>query len=183
MFSRSVVAALAAVPFVAQAFAASCTRQYTVKEGDICDSISAANNASTYQLAVVNADAIDAGCTNLQVGQVLCLGTEGEDCKNTHVVQPNETCDVLTGTYNINSTLLYANNPQIDAECNNLYVGEVVCVAETIAVPNVPAGSATPAVIIPATATPVKTTSSAAPSPTQTEEDDDPENWPYCDEL
>lgn len=30
------------------ALANGCTRQYTVKEGDICDSISAANNVSTY---------------------------------------------------------------------------------------------------------------------------------------
>ncbi|KAI0824141.1 hypothetical protein BC628DRAFT_1379985 [Trametes gibbosa] len=193
MFARSVVAAFVAAPFVAQvALAASCARQYTVKEGDWCDTISAANNASTYQLAVVN-PTIDASCTNLQTGQVICLGTEGEDCKTTHVVHPDDTCDLLTGIYNINSTVLYANNPQIDADCNNLYIGEVVCVAPAIAVPAVPVGSATPAVVIPATATPAKatatpvkttsvaaTTTSAAPEPTETEDDED---LPFCDEL
>ncbi|KAH9853199.1 hypothetical protein C2E23DRAFT_823630 [Lenzites betulinus] len=185
MFARSVVAAFVAVPFVAQvAFAASCTRSYTVKEGDWCDTISAANNASTYQLAVVN-PSIDSSCTNLEVGQTLCLGTEGEDCQNTHVVQSGDDCDVLTGTFNINSTMLYANNPQIDSECTNLYVGEVVCVANTVAVPAVPSGSATPAVVIPTTAVPVKTTSvaatstSAAPEPTETDDED----LPWCDEL
>lgn len=34
--------------FFSAAFAASCTRTYTVKEGDWCDTISAANNVSTY---------------------------------------------------------------------------------------------------------------------------------------
>jgi len=30
------------------ALAVDCTRSYTIKDGDICDSISAANNVSTY---------------------------------------------------------------------------------------------------------------------------------------
>ncbi|CDO72424.1 hypothetical protein BN946_scf184977.g124 [Trametes cinnabarina] len=202
MFARTVVAALVAAPFVAQAvLAASCTRQYTVKEGDWCDTISAANNVSTYQLAIVNAKSINSACNNLQVGQVLCLGTEGEDCTNTHVVQKDETCDLITGTYNINATLLYANNPQIDSSCDNLYIGEVLCVASSVAVPSPIAGSPLPAATIPATATPAKAASttaasttaastSAAPSPTSssaaptaTADDEDDEDLPWCDEL
>ncbi|KAI0361843.1 hypothetical protein OH77DRAFT_1444780 [Trametes cingulata] len=182
MFARSVVAAFVAVPFVAQAaFAASCTRQYTVQEGDWCDTISAANNVSTYQLAVVNAGTVDSACNNLQVGQVLCLGTEGEDCKDTHVVQPDETCDGIAGTYGINSTVLHGNNPQLNSECDNLYIKEVLCVAKTIAVPAVPSGSATPAVTIPATATPAKASSSAPAATSAADEDD--EDLPFCDEL
>lgn len=30
--------------------------------------------------------------------------------------------------YGISNETLYANNPQIDAECENIYVGEVLCV-------------------------------------------------------
>lgn len=41
------------ISFTAAA-AASCSRSYTIQDGDICDSISAANNASTYQLAALN---------------------------------------------------------------------------------------------------------------------------------
>lgn len=188
MFARSVVAAFVAAPLLAQvAFAASCARQYTVKEGDWCDTISAANNASTYQLAVVNS-AIDNVCDNLQVGQTLCLGTEGEDCQTTHVVQANDSCDLVTGTYNINATLLHTNNPQVDADCTNLYIGEVLCVANTIAVPAVASGSATPAVIIPSTAIPVSTTAtpattSTAATVTETVSADDDEDLPFCDEL
>ncbi|KAI8995312.1 hypothetical protein BD414DRAFT_479180 [Trametes punicea] len=200
MFARSVVAALVAVPFIAQAaFAASCTRQYTVREGDYCDKISAANNVSTYQLAIVNAHIIDSSCNNLVPGQVLCLGTEGEDCKSTHVVQQDETCDSITSIYNINATMLYANNPQLDSQCDNLYVGEVVCVANSVAVPSPIAGSPIPAATIPATATPAKpastsaqpastsvkptsVSSSAAPTSTADADDDD-DDLPFCDEL
>ena len=87
MFARSVVAAFVAVPFIAgTAFAAPCTRTYTVKEGDWCEPISAAHNVSTYQLSAVN-PAIDAVCHNLEVGSTLCLDTEDEDCTTTHVVE------------------------------------------------------------------------------------------------
>lgn len=70
MFVNTVVAAVVALPFVAQgvshpisfiipvysltstsllaAFAATCTRTYTVQQGDWCDTISAAHNVSTY---------------------------------------------------------------------------------------------------------------------------------------
>ena len=68
---------------------------------------------------------IDDLCHNLAIDQVLCLGTEGEDCTTTHVVVPNDSCELLTSTYGVNSTILYQNNPQLDAECSNLYVGEV----------------------------------------------------------
>ncbi|KAH9890901.1 hypothetical protein C8Q73DRAFT_746987 [Cubamyces lactineus] len=198
MFARSVVAAFVAVPFIAQvAFAGACTRTYTVQEGDWCDTISAAQKVSTYQLAIVNAGSIDSGCDNLQPGQVLCLGTEGEDCSTTHVVQTDDTCDGITANYNINATMLYANNPQIDSECGNLYIGEVLCVANSVAVPSPISGSPLPAATIPATATPVQatTTTTASPwsitfasttssaTPTETAADEDDDDLPYCDEL
>ncbi len=78
----------------------------------------------SYQLAAVN-PTIDNLCHNLEVGQNLCLGTEGEDCSNTHVVEANDTCDILYNTYGINSTILYNNNPQLNSACDNLYMGEV----------------------------------------------------------
>jgi hypothetical protein len=54
------------------AFPQNCSRNYTVVSGDICDSISAAHNSSTYQLAVINRDEVDATCSNLIPGQVIC---------------------------------------------------------------------------------------------------------------
>lgn len=78
----------------------------------------------SYQLAAVNSD-IDSLCDNLEPGEVICLGTSGEDCTTTHVVAADDTCDSITSTYAINSTMLFANNPQIDAACDNIYIGEV----------------------------------------------------------
>ncbi|KAH7890358.1 hypothetical protein F5I97DRAFT_1834858 [Phlebopus sp. FC_14] len=148
------VATLLALPFVAQLVSAqTCTRSYTIQEGDICDGISAANHVSTYQLAVVNIDAIDAECSNLQPGGSICLGWEGEDCTETYVVQPNDTCDGISASTGVNSTILWLNNPQIDADCSNIYIGEVLCVSNTVQVPPAPSGTA-PVTAIPATAVP-----------------------------
>ncbi|KAI0682386.1 hypothetical protein BC835DRAFT_893160 [Cytidiella melzeri] len=185
----SVFAALLAAPLFAQtASAADCARSYTVKEGDYCDIISAANNASTYQLATVN-PSIDANCDNLQPGQVLCLGTEGADCQTTYIVQAGDTCEAVQSNHNINSTILYANNPQINAGCDNIYIGEVLCVEGSFAAP--PPGPTIPATVIPVSATPAVTPTSTVisthtsfaptPTPSSTDEDDD-EDLPECED-
>ncbi|KAI0056137.1 hypothetical protein BV25DRAFT_1814505, partial [Artomyces pyxidatus] len=150
------------------AIAATCTRSYTVKEGDICDEISAANNVSTYQLAVVN-PSINSDCSNLVPGSSLCLGYANEDCADTYVVQPDDTCEDLTSSHGLNSTVLYLNNPQLDSACDNLYIGEVICTAKTVQVPAAPANGIIPGTSIPATAYPA--------SPT------DGDQLPWCDEI
>ena len=78
----------------------------------------------SYQLAAVNPQ-IDAGCTNLMPDEVLCLGTQGEDCTTTYVVQPDDTCDQISQNHGLNNTILYENNPQINQDCTNIYIGEV----------------------------------------------------------
>ncbi|KXN85107.1 hypothetical protein AN958_11684 [Leucoagaricus sp. SymC.cos] len=185
------------------ALAADCARKYTVKEGDICDSISAANKVSTYQLAVVNHGHVDSACGNLIPGDSICLGYSGEDCTNTYVVQDNDTCDAINAAHGLNSTILYHNNPQINQACDNIYIGEVLCIAQSVQVPAAPAGDI-PATTIPATATPAhpsatktpasspttKTPASSPTHPPQNNQDDgandggdDDEDLPYCDEL
>ncbi|KAF9451422.1 carbohydrate-binding module family 50 protein [Macrolepiota fuliginosa MF-IS2] len=165
-FSKTFAVAVAAF-FVQSTLAADCARKYTVKEGDICDSISAANQVSTYQLAVVNHGLVDEGCSNLAPGQEICLGYPSEDCSTTYVVQDNDTCDGINSAHSLNSTILYLNNPQINQACDNIYIGEVLCVAQNVQVPPAPAG-AIPATAIPATATPavpsaIKTPAGAQP--------------------
>jgi LysM repeat protein len=156
------VSALVALPLLAQsALAADCTRSYTVKAGDWCDKISSENHVSTYQLAALN-PSINTACDNLQPGQLLCLGKAGEDCATTYVVKPNDTCDLIASQTGTNSTILWANNPQINAGCTNLYIDEVLCVASTFGAPTVPAGSPVPAATPPPTAVP------ANPSPRPT---------------
>ncbi|TFK88588.1 carbohydrate-binding module family 50 protein, partial [Polyporus arcularius HHB13444] len=178
--------------FAPAAFAASCTRTYTVKEGDWCDTISAAHNVSTYQLSTVN-PGIDAVCHNLNPGSTLCLGTDGEDCTTTHVVTSGESCDGIQSVYGINSTMLFTNNPQLHADCSNLYTGEVLCVANAAHVVAAPSATSVTASVIPTTAAPTKAapttvaaiTSSAAPATTSAPAGDesDDEDMPFCDEL
>jgi len=178
VLARMLVFSLIAVVFSSvfvPSLATPCTRTYTVREGDICDSISAANNVSTYQLAVEN-PGINLNCTNLLPGQSLCLGTSGEDCTTTYVVKPNDDCDVVSSAYNINSTVLSLNNPQLNGGCSNLYVGEVLCVAGTVIVPPVHPGDKTPATQIPTTAPPARPQHTGHPNP-----DDDDDDLPWCD--
>ncbi|CAE6443538.1 hypothetical protein ACGC1H_006097 [Rhizoctonia solani] len=125
MFTKILVASA----LTSAAFATECTRTYTVKEGDWCNTISQAQNVSTYQLSTVNADKINDACTNLEIGQVLCLGTKGQDCTTTYNVVKDDTCDKIIMSAGINATMLYTNNPQIDEYCSNILIGQVLCVA------------------------------------------------------
>jgi len=166
MFSKTIAVVFAA--FLAQsALAADCTRKYTVKEGDICDNISAANQVSTYQLAVVNQGHIDSTCSNLVPGDEICLGNAGEDCTTTYVVQDNDTCEGINAAHSLNSTILSLNNPQINQACDNIYIGEVLCVSPTVQVPAAPAGE-TPATTIPTTAIPAVPSAIKTPAAAQT---------------
>ncbi|KAF7303686.1 hypothetical protein MIND_00598000 [Mycena indigotica] len=154
-----------------------CNRWYTIQENDICDSISAAHNVSTYQLATVNSNDIDKDCGNLVPGNRLCLGYGNEDCTSTYVVRPNDTCEQITAQFSIGSDVLYANNPLIDAKCENIYIGQVLCVSKTVQVPAGPAASESK----PATESKLKPLNNPSPEP-ETNADDD-EDLPYCDEL
>ncbi|KAI0249274.1 hypothetical protein BJV78DRAFT_1129951 [Lactifluus subvellereus] len=152
------------------ALATSCTRTYAVQEGDFCDKISAAHNVSTYQLAVVN-PSINSDCTNLLPGQILCLGLSEGDCTTTYVVKPDDDCDIVSFAHQINSTVFRSNNPQLNANCSNMYIGEVLCTAQTVTVSHPPPGGKVPATAIPTTAAPSKHTDGPV------SEDD----LPWCD--
>jgi len=107
----------------------ACARNYTVQPGDWCDKISAAQNASTYQLLNANQGVINPECTNLWVGQVICLSLEGDiDCTNITVVEPGNTCESIALAAGITYTKLRENNPNVDPMCTNIYAGEVLCV-------------------------------------------------------
>lgn len=40
----------------------------------------------------------------------------------------SSTCQWIQEMYGISNSTLYANNPQINGDCSNIYVGEVLCV-------------------------------------------------------
>jgi len=175
MFAKSV---LVASVFALLAYAGPCVRHYTIKQGDICDGISAANHVSTYQLATINAGYINPTCSNLVPGATICIGYENEDCSTTYVVKPDDTCDEIISANGINSSLLSTNNPQINSECSNLYIGEVLCVAKSVIVPPPPKGGNVNT-DIPLNSTPA---SQPSPSPSVLSNDDD-DDLPWCDEL
>ena len=115
-----------------------------MKEGDTCDKISAENNVSTYvsifstrnapqitdihssyQLATINAGYIDDLCHNLTPNDEICIGYQDEDCTSTAVVKSGDSCSGIISAHSIDMTMLLANNPQINDDCSNIYVGEV----------------------------------------------------------
>ncbi|KAF9462510.1 hypothetical protein BDZ94DRAFT_720549 [Collybia nuda] len=212
MFSHTLTAVFVALPFLAQsAFAGDCTRSYTIKEGDICDSISAANNVSTYQLSAINVGVIDSTCSNLMPGNTICLGYAGEDCSTTYTVVADDSCEMIADNHRVNTTILHLNNPQIDQDCSNVYIGEVLCVGDKVQVPPAPGNNFVPGAVIPTTAAPAKPKPTApgagapavpAPAPTTSAkvlptpapappkgdhhddgDDVDDEDLPFCDEL
>ncbi|KAF8145192.1 hypothetical protein K438DRAFT_1444824, partial [Mycena galopus ATCC 62051] len=50
----------------------TCTQTYTVQSGDTCSAIAASQGLTVSQLLALN-PSINSGCTNLGIGQVLCV--------------------------------------------------------------------------------------------------------------
>ena len=96
----------------------------------------------SYQLAFAN-QAIDPLCDNIFPGEVqlkhlflmslanggpaqnLCLGLVGEDCDTVAPVQSGDSCSSIATAANITMATLIANNPNVNANCSNIYPGEV----------------------------------------------------------
>lgn len=76
----------------------------------------------------MNPLSIDEACEQLQIGSELCLGFEGSDCSKIHTVVEGDTCGHLIDVYGMDDATLRQNNPQINDECTNIYIGEVLCV-------------------------------------------------------
>ncbi|KAG8883939.1 hypothetical protein FRB97_005613 [Tulasnella sp. 331] len=130
MFSSIITLALLSTSVLAGI--SDCSRTYTVQSGDWCDTISASQNSSTYQLAYNNQGTINACCSNLQINQTICLAPKsGPDCTSVHVVAGTDTCDSIAATYATNMTMIQANNPQLDSQCT-IYTGQVLCVAGSL---------------------------------------------------
>jgi hypothetical protein len=96
----------------------------------------------------------------------------------------NDTCDTIAAAQNVNTTLIHENNPQINPDCTNIYVGEVLCVASSVIVPPPAGGSSLP---MPSTATLAVPTNTPSPSGDNSDGDnddgdDDDSDIPYCDE-
>ncbi|KAF9002304.1 hypothetical protein BDQ17DRAFT_1425963 [Cyathus striatus] len=126
MFSLAAFALTSVLLATAQA---QCIRFYDVVTGDTCDLISEKEGVSSFQLASVNSGTINSECSNLFVGEVLCLATPEENCPDVFVVRSGDSCDVIADDSGISVGLLLENNPNVNAECTNLRPGEVLCVS------------------------------------------------------
>ncbi|KAJ7265748.1 hypothetical protein C8J57DRAFT_1069155 [Mycena rebaudengoi] len=132
-----------------------CAETYTVVGGDTCMTIESKTGISDAQLRSLN-PAINIGCTNLQVGQNLCLkagggGTgcgqpytvvsadtctaiesktgAGTVCTQTYTVVSGDTCAVIESKTGTSDAQLHAQNPVINTACTNLSVGHILCLS------------------------------------------------------
>ena len=96
---------------------------YTVASGDTCGAIATAKGVSTGSLIILNNVLPD--CTNLQIGQVLCLP---EAC-TTYTVKPGDTCFGVANSTGITFTQLLSYNPALNPTCTNLIAGSNICVS------------------------------------------------------
>jgi len=64
-------------------------------------------------------------CTNLQIGQVLCLP---ETC-TTYSVQSGDSCFAIAASQGVTFTQILSYNPALNPTCTNLIAGSNICVS------------------------------------------------------
>ncbi|KAJ7256676.1 hypothetical protein C8J57DRAFT_1472952 [Mycena rebaudengoi] len=108
-----------------------CIQTYTVSRTGVSDA----------QLHALN-PTINSGCTNLQIGQTLCLTggptsttmssgptpSGGGGCAQTYTVVSGDTCSTIESRTGISDAQLHALNPSINSGCTNLQVGQTLWV-------------------------------------------------------
>lgn len=102
-----------------------CETKYTVKSGDTCDSIAAANNVSTY--GIVTGNGLLASCDNLpEEGSQICLPPK---CKTTRISY-GDSCKALAETFDVTAVQIAEWNPNLDFACMNigLWYNTHICV-------------------------------------------------------
>lgn len=131
-----------------------CTQYYTVQAGDTCYKIDTTFGITFAQFQEWNPNAINADCTNLNIGQVVCVSTSNATtstsvsssvtsftptasaspssvpCAEHYTVQAGDSCYVVDTRYGLSFAQLQALNPGvINTDCTNLDIGQVICVA------------------------------------------------------
>ncbi|KXZ41203.1 hypothetical protein GPECTOR_655g775 [Gonium pectorale] len=99
----------------------SCTRTYTVRDGDTCFKIAQSQGTSVAAIFSLN-PAVNSGCTNLQIGQRLCLagggsssstaGTSADAGCASGVNMAGKDVGVLTSSTRDSCKLACTNNPR-----------------------------------------------------------------------
>ena len=86
----------------------------TVQQNDTCDGISSANNISTTQLLAWNPTDIASGSNT--------------DCGRWYNVYPGDYCNLVVIKFGISLSDFLFLNPELNANCTNLYANESYCV-------------------------------------------------------
>ncbi|KAJ3843541.1 hypothetical protein EV361DRAFT_948213 [Lentinula raphanica] len=126
----TIVAALGAIQCansIAVQARATCEDTYTVVSGDTCIEIAAKFEITEAALIVGNPQ-IDGRCDNLFIGEQLCIPGTPSVCSDEYTVESGDICITIANKYNITVAQLESANPEIDAFCDNLQVGEVLCI-------------------------------------------------------
>ncbi|KAJ6586035.1 hypothetical protein B0H19DRAFT_912452, partial [Mycena capillaripes] len=98
-----------------------CALTYTVVSGDTCSGIESTTGLSDAQLHQLN-PAINPGCTNLEVGQTLCISGDSEsECSQTYTVVSGDTCAAIESKTGVSDAQLHALNPAIDSGCTSIF--------------------------------------------------------------
>ncbi|KAJ6542370.1 hypothetical protein DFH09DRAFT_886464, partial [Mycena vulgaris] len=103
-----------------------CAQPYTVVSGDTCATIESSSGVSDAQLHALN-PSINTGCTNLEIGQVLCLSGGSPPCGQTYTVVSGDSCAAIESSTGLSDAQLHELNPSINSGCTNLEIGQVLC--------------------------------------------------------
>ncbi|KAJ7186092.1 hypothetical protein C8R46DRAFT_1289630 [Mycena filopes] len=106
---------------------ANCTAYHTVASGDNCQTMEAAGGIAASDFFRWNPE-VKTDCTNIFAGEAYCVGGGGQACGKTYVVKSGDGCSSIIGAAGITQARLNALNPQLDANCDNLQVGEILCI-------------------------------------------------------
>jgi len=103
----------------------SCVKKYTIGSGDTCNGIGSGFNITGSAIISAN-PTINSGCTNLQVGQVLCI--PDQSCSQEYTVESDDTCDGIGDKFNVTGSAIIAANPTVSYGCDDLPVGQTLCI-------------------------------------------------------
>ncbi|MGI8926649.1 MAG: LysM peptidoglycan-binding domain-containing protein [Tepidiformaceae bacterium] len=121
-------------------------KKHTVAAGEFCGTIAARYGVSVEELLKANRT-IDAGCTNLHLGDTLTIpvatttttgggvaktpaatATPRPGAARTYTVKANDTCADIASSYGVEVSRLLAANPAINGNCSNLSIGQLVTI-------------------------------------------------------
>ncbi|KAJ6549608.1 hypothetical protein DFH09DRAFT_1366804 [Mycena vulgaris] len=106
---------------------ANCTTYHTVVSGDTCASMDATFNITLADFLRWNPE-VNTACTNILAQEAYCVGGGGSACAKVYTVKSGDSCSAILQSQGITQARLNALSPQIDDACDDLGVGENLCV-------------------------------------------------------